>query len=158
MLPAGISKPTIDERNTADLRTELPQPISNNRTNTPRNSQTRERKEDTALEYVEVLYDFEAENDGEMSMSKGEVIAVIEHIDDGWWLGECDGRKGLFPANYVKRTNGSNSKPKSRSDHGQRIKNSNSAVTVLRCSECGCEEFTANVFKPRKCNNCFHEH
>ena len=23
-------------------------------------------------------------------------------VDDGWWLGECHGKFGLFPANYVE--------------------------------------------------------
>ncbi len=23
-------------------------------------------------------------------------------IDEGWWRGECRGRAGLFPANYVE--------------------------------------------------------
>lgn len=26
------------------------------------------------------------------------------------------------------------------------------------CGECGCEEFSANVFKQGHCNNCFHKH
>ena len=23
-------------------------------------------------------------------------------VDEGWWLGECHGKFGLFPANYVQ--------------------------------------------------------
>lgn len=26
------------------------------------------------------------------------------------------------------------------------------------CGECGCNDFTANVFKKGHCNNCFHKH
>lgn len=26
------------------------------------------------------------------------------------------------------------------------------------CGDCGCDDFVANVFKPRSCNNCFHIH
>jgi Variant SH3 domain len=28
----------------------------------------------------------------------------------------------------------------------------------VRCRECGCDEFRANVFKKGSCNNCFHVH
>ena len=28
----------------------------------------------------------------------------------------------------------------------------------VKCRECGCEEFRANVFKKGSCNNCFHVH
>ena len=27
-----------------------------------------------------------------------------------------------------------------------------------QCDDCGCTDFTANVFKPKSCNNCFHIH
>ena len=29
-------------------------------------------------------------------------LCVSLQIDDGWWRGECHGRVGLFPANYVE--------------------------------------------------------
>ena len=28
----------------------------------------------------------------------------------------------------------------------------------VKCRECGCDEFRANVFKKGSCNNCFHVH
>lgn len=31
-------------------------------------------------------------------------------------------------------------------------------TTAGACSECGCTEFQANVFKKGSCNNCFHKH
>ena len=32
------------------------------------------------------------------------LISTIDEfqVDDGWWLGECHGKFGLFPANYVE--------------------------------------------------------
>ena len=27
---------------------------------------------------------------------------VLIQVDEGWWRGECRGRVGLFPANYVE--------------------------------------------------------
>lgn len=53
---------------------------------------------------VTALYDFEGQNDGDLSFREGDRITVIrktESVDD-WWEGSCQGRKGSFPANYVQ--------------------------------------------------------
>lgn len=42
-----------------------------------------------------------AENAGELSINKGDLIAVVEEIDQGWWCGELNGNKGIFPAKYA---------------------------------------------------------
>ncbi|KAJ9069654.1 hypothetical protein DSO57_1016291 [Entomophthora muscae] len=34
----------------------------------------------------------------------------------------------------------------------------NPTVTAAACRECGCDDFSANVFKKGSCNNCFHAH
>ncbi|KAI9009780.1 hypothetical protein BC832DRAFT_538812 [Gaertneriomyces semiglobifer] len=54
---------------------------------------------------VQVMYDFDAEGPGELSIRKGEVISIVCEIDEGWWEGEIhdgSGRKGMFPSNYVE--------------------------------------------------------
>ena len=40
---------------------------------------------------------------GEMSayVSLRTIVSPFQ-VDDGWWLGECHGKFGLFPANYVE--------------------------------------------------------
>ncbi|CAH8582781.1 unnamed protein product [Schistosoma bovis] len=49
------------------------------------------------------LYDYNANEDDELSFRAEEHIFDIEQIDEGWWLGRnADGQFGLFPANYVK--------------------------------------------------------
>lgn len=48
------------------------------------------------------LYDYEAAADDELTFDPGEVITNVEMIDEGWWRGECRGKIGLFPANYVE--------------------------------------------------------
>ncbi|KAI8914213.1 hypothetical protein EDD86DRAFT_187059, partial [Gorgonomyces haynaldii] len=53
--------------------------------------------------YVRAVFDFDAENDGELSLRKGDVIQVLKEIDEGWWQGQStDGRTGMFPSNYVE--------------------------------------------------------
>lgn len=38
----------------------------------------------------------------EVTFDPGDVITNIEEVSDGWWLGEVNGMRGLFPANYVE--------------------------------------------------------
>jgi len=48
---------------------------------------------------------FRAENPEELSFADGDRINNIRITDEygnGWWFGECNGKKGYFPSNYVK--------------------------------------------------------
>ncbi|KAK2818548.1 hypothetical protein Q5P01_024109 [Channa striata] len=50
------------------------------------------------------LYDYQAEDDSEITFDPGDVITGIDMVDEGWWKGFApDGHYGLFPANYVER-------------------------------------------------------
>ncbi|CAL9708220.1 unnamed protein product [Knipowitschia caucasica] len=52
---------------------------------------------------VRALYDYEAEDESELSFELGDIIRDVEAVDKGWWRGwSQDGRQGLFPANYVE--------------------------------------------------------
>ncbi|KAL2911162.1 hypothetical protein HK105_209370 [Polyrhizophydium stewartii] len=58
-----------------------------------------------SLKRVKVLFDFDAEGDGELTIRTGEIINVLAEIDEGWWEGEImdgTGRKGMFPSNYCE--------------------------------------------------------
>ncbi|KAI8809267.1 hypothetical protein BJ742DRAFT_677130 [Cladochytrium replicatum] len=50
------------------------------------------------------LYDFEGEQDGDLSFRKGDIIVVLKKTtsQNDWWTGRCAGREGQFPANYVE--------------------------------------------------------
>ncbi|CAG8127390.1 unnamed protein product [Penicillium salamii] len=48
------------------------------------------------------LYDYEAAEDNEIGFPENAKISNVEFPDDDWWLGEYNGRQGLFPANYVQ--------------------------------------------------------
>ena len=61
------------------------------------------------IERVMALYDFEAQEEGDLGFSKGQVIAVTRRTDstDDWWEGRVEAgmsasRVGLFPRNYVQ--------------------------------------------------------
>ncbi|VDK46964.1 unnamed protein product [Gongylonema pulchrum] len=47
------------------------------------------------------LYDFEAQNDGELEFKEGDVIELISQIDENWYEGSLRGKTGYFPISYV---------------------------------------------------------
>ncbi|TFK27306.1 ras-domain-containing protein, partial [Coprinopsis marcescibilis] len=49
---------------------------------------------------VWALQDFAGSVD-ELSFKTGVEIKVLNEVVDGWWMGEIDGKKGLFPTAYV---------------------------------------------------------
>ncbi|XP_066510985.1 drebrin-like [Hoplias malabaricus] len=52
---------------------------------------------------VRALYDYQAEDETELSFEPGDIISDVETVDKAWWRGfSKDGRQGLFPANYVE--------------------------------------------------------
>lgn len=62
---------------------------------------------------VRALYDFSGSPDAdELAFKAGDHIVVLSEVLDGWWMGELNGRKGLFPTSY---TEGSLSKPTPKS-------------------------------------------
>lgn len=52
---------------------------------------------------VRALYDYQAEDESEISFEPGDIISEVETVDKAWWRGcSKDGHQGLFPANYVE--------------------------------------------------------
>eukprot|EP00126_Sphaerothecum_destruens_P011472 Sdes_comp20914_c0_seq2m18252 len=49
-----------------------------------------------------VLHDYEAMNEGDISLKEGDVVRILRKVNDGWWQGELCGKIGMFPANYVE--------------------------------------------------------
>ncbi|KAM7138751.1 SH3 domain-containing protein 21 isoform 2-T2 [Macrochelys suwanniensis] len=54
-------------------------------------------------EYCKAMFDYEPELQDELPLKRGDVVLVLckETEDEGWWEGECDGKRGLFPDNFV---------------------------------------------------------
>ncbi|KGL79737.1 Hematopoietic lineage cell-specific protein [Tinamus guttatus] len=96
---------------------ELPEPLG-------KSAATYDHSEDAGEDYEEVLaeepsqsqpcpvespgtcavalYDYQGDGDDEISFDPDDTITHIEMVDEGWWRGQCRGKIGLFPANYVK--------------------------------------------------------
>ena len=50
------------------------------------------------------MFDYEAQNPDELSLTEGDIIVITrkEAGDSGWWEGELNGKKGVFPDNFVE--------------------------------------------------------
>uniref|UniRef100_A0AAF5RTI0 SH3 domain-containing protein n=2 Tax=Wuchereria bancrofti TaxID=6293 RepID=A0AAF5RTI0_WUCBA len=58
--------------------------------------------ESTSGEWYVALYDFQAMEPTDLDLHAGDRILVTEAINE-WWKGTCNGRTGIFPANYVQK-------------------------------------------------------
>ena len=52
--------------------------------------------------YAKTLYPFQAQLPTELSFGDGEIVTLIQHVDEDWIEGELDGKIGLFPATFVE--------------------------------------------------------
>ena len=54
-------------------------------------------------EAFQAIYDYEAQDDDEVSFRDGDLIVNCVKIDDGWMCGTVHrtGKYGMLPANYV---------------------------------------------------------
>ncbi|KFM74401.1 hypothetical protein X975_18644, partial [Stegodyphus mimosarum] len=50
----------------------------------------------------QALYDFVPESESELAFREGEIITLLNRVDDNWFEGTIHNRTGLFPVNYVQ--------------------------------------------------------
>ncbi|XP_026798916.3 SH3 domain-containing protein 19 [Pangasianodon hypophthalmus] len=84
------------------IRVPLPGMAASNNMQTPAST----HNQACGVEYVKALYDFTAQTDGDLSFLRGDVIEVIEHIDEEWSHGRLNGREGLFPTSFTQTHTG----------------------------------------------------
>uniref|UniRef100_A0A2C9JR83 SH3 domain-containing protein n=1 Tax=Biomphalaria glabrata TaxID=6526 RepID=A0A2C9JR83_BIOGL len=49
-----------------------------------------------------VEFEYQAEQEDELSLKVGDIITNVVTAEGGWWEGELNGKKGMFPENFVK--------------------------------------------------------
>jgi len=56
------------------------------------------------FEKAVALFDYNAQEDGDLSFKKGDVITIVKRSEstDDWWTGVANTSSGVFPANYVE--------------------------------------------------------
>lgn len=54
-------------------------------------------------ETVTALYDYEAQAEGDLSFSTGDVIEIVTRTnnENEWWIGKLNGRQGQFPGEFL---------------------------------------------------------
>nr|CDJ87823.1 BAR and Src homology-3 domain containing protein [Haemonchus contortus] len=48
------------------------------------------------------MFDFEAQNEGELNLKEGQVVELVAQVDENWFEGRLNGKNGLFPIAYVQ--------------------------------------------------------
>jgi len=48
------------------------------------------------------LFDYAAQYEDELGFEAGDTITVLAKEEEAWWKGECRGKTGVFPSNYVE--------------------------------------------------------
>ncbi|KAL6073546.1 Guanine nucleotide exchange factor for Cdc42p [Balamuthia mandrillaris] len=51
---------------------------------------------------AEVLWDVEAVYETELDLKAGDIVERVVQVNEEWMEGECRGRRGMFPANFVR--------------------------------------------------------
>ncbi|XP_008806222.2 SH3 domain-containing protein 2-like isoform X2 [Phoenix dactylifera] len=52
---------------------------------------------------AEVIHPFDAQADGELNLSVGDYVVVLQVAPNGWSEGECKGKAGWFPSAYIEQ-------------------------------------------------------
>ncbi|KAM6178333.1 nostrin [Rhynchocyon petersi] len=52
--------------------------------------------------FCKALYSFQARQEDELNLEKGDIVAIHEKKGEGWWFGSLNGKIGHFPAAYVE--------------------------------------------------------
>ncbi|KAI9352310.1 hypothetical protein DFJ73DRAFT_830578 [Zopfochytrium polystomum] len=56
----------------------------------------------SAKKRVVAVADFESGEDGDLAFRVGDLITVLEDVDENWYRGELRGKEGIFPKNHVQ--------------------------------------------------------
>lgn len=54
-----------------------------------------------------VIYSYVPANEDELTIQENDIVQVIRLVEDGWYEGLLNGRRGVFPSNYVEKLNDS---------------------------------------------------
>jgi hypothetical protein len=85
------------------------------------------------------LYEYQAQEDNELSLKEGDRLVEVEKVDEGWWFGVNEKSKisGLFPATYVQLADSSSTKQENKVQGGNSPDTANpihsNTVNTIRC-------------------------
>ena len=91
---------------TAGLRSTRSSPANNNQPvrRVSGSFNTVYRKQTVELEkiFFRALYDFQGEQEDELSFRQGDMITFLAKVDNNWNKGMFRGKEGIFPSDYAE--------------------------------------------------------
>ena len=91
---------------------------------------------------AEVLYDYMARREEEISLKVGDIVTNITQEDQSWWEGDTNGKHGMFPGNYVALVKPGDAKMQMKFDHTPDSSNSIFGSPVNRMDPINSSLFT----------------
>ena len=67
-------------------------------TNKPKDTNLKKTQE----QFCRAQFDYDAQGDQEISFKGGDLIKFLYEEDETWWCGEINGKKGMFPKDFVE--------------------------------------------------------
>ncbi|CAG13005.1 unnamed protein product [Tetraodon nigroviridis] len=62
-----------------------------------------------------VLFEYNPLNEDELELKIGDIVDILEEVEEGWWSGSINGKSGVFPSNFVKELDAAGEEPESNS-------------------------------------------
>ena len=59
----------------------------------------------TPEQFCRAQFDYNSQGDQEISFKAGDLIKRLYEEDETWWCGEINGKKGMFPKDFVELVN-----------------------------------------------------
>jgi amphiphysin len=59
----------------------------------------------STFEEMTALFDYDAQEDNELSLKKGDIVTIVERFEDNedWVIGQSKGKTGMVPASYLQK-------------------------------------------------------
>uniref|UniRef100_A0A7M5V7G2 SH3 domain-containing protein n=1 Tax=Clytia hemisphaerica TaxID=252671 RepID=A0A7M5V7G2_9CNID len=96
-----LTKTMRMSRTLHDLKEILEKEIESTSYSIPLEMKKKE-EEDNDKDIAKVIFDYEAEECDELNIKVGDIITGIREKFDGWMEGEVNGKRGLFPVDFVE--------------------------------------------------------
>ncbi len=105
-IPSAKSGTTAETKTKAEPRKDLKPEIKKEDKKDVKKEDKKEEDEEyeeIIKERAKVTFSYEAQHSDELELKEGDIVNIIDKdaADSGWWLGEVDGRRGVFPDNFV---------------------------------------------------------
>uniref|UniRef100_A0A803THG2 SH3 domain-containing protein n=1 Tax=Anolis carolinensis TaxID=28377 RepID=A0A803THG2_ANOCA len=67
---------------------------------------TEDKNQQAKQHWCRVLFPYAPTKEDVLELSTGDLVQILEEIEDGWWLGKKRGQLGVFPSNFVQELSG----------------------------------------------------